>query len=287
MSRVSNLEGQRPETSSREILFERGNLADARATVCITLYNYAKTIGDAMMSVHDQTLDELALVVFDDRSTDDGCARVESWMRSFASRFAALRLARHEKNQGLARTRNGAVSMCASEYVMILDADNLLYPRCVARLADSLEGSDFGFAYSIIEQFGQDRSLISAFPWNVDFLKKHNYVDAMAMIRKSVWSQVGGYARMQVSGWEDYDFWCKCVEAGHEGLLVPEILARYRQHQFSMLQTETNSIANLHRLRDEMRERHPWLEIKELRPRRPIAGWRKGRSPHAKLLERR
>jgi glycosyltransferase involved in cell wall biosynthesis len=273
-----------PETAAYETIYESGRLEKARATVCITLYNYESFIGEALMSVYDQSLKEIGLVVLDDRSTDDGCARVESWMRAFANRFAGIRLARHQKNQGLALSRNGAVSMSASEAVMILDADNLLYPRCVERLADSLEDTKFGFAYSIIEQFGGDRSLLNCYPWDVEFLKKDNYVDAMAMIRKSVWTEVGGYRRMGVAGWEDYDFWCKCVEAGYEGLLVPEILARYRLHQSSMLRAETNTPDNAIRIRAEMGELHPWLELKDIAPPRRARN-RRGRSPNALLLE--
>lgn len=273
-----------PETAPYEIIYESGRLEDARATVCITLYNYEKFIGESLMSVYDQSLDAIGLVVLDDHSTDDGCARVESWMRAFANRFAGIRLARHQKNRGLALSRNGAVSMSASEKVMILDADNLLYPRCVERLADSLEDTKFGFAYSIIEQFGSERSLLNWYPWDVESLKKDNYIDAMAMIRKSVWTEIGGYRRMGVAGWEDYDFWCKCVEAGYEGLFVPEILARYRLHRASMLRTETNTADNAIRIRTEMGRLHPWLELKDIAPRRS-ARKRRGRSPNALLLE--
>jgi glycosyltransferase involved in cell wall biosynthesis len=277
---------RKPQTAPCEILYESGRLADARATVCITLYNYGEFICETLMSVYDQSLDEIALVVLDDVSTDDGCSRVESWMRPYASRFAGLCLARHKKNQGLAGARNGAVSMSESEAVMILDADNLLYPRCVERLLESLEGAEFGFAYSIIERFGGERSLISCYPWDVEFFKKDNYVDAMALIRKSVWSQIAGYSRMQVAGWEDYDFWCKCVEAGYEGLLVPEILARYRLHGASMLRAETNRLANALRVRDEMAALHPWLELKDISSSLQARRRWGSKSPHALLFER-
>jgi GT2 family glycosyltransferase len=275
-----------PATAPFEILYESGRLADARATVCITLYNYEKFISETLMSVYDQSLDEIALIVLDDVSTDDGCDRVESWMRPYASRFAGLRLARHAENQGLARARNGAVSMSESEAIMILDADNLLYPRCVERLVYSLEGTEFAFAYSIIERFGGERSLLSCYPWDVEFFKKDNYVDAMALIRRSVWSQVGGYSRMQVAGWEDYDFWCKCVEAGYEGLLVPEILARYRVHGASMLQVETNELANALRVRDEMAALHPWLELKDISSSLQARRRWGSKSPNALLFEK-
>jgi hypothetical protein len=41
-------------------------------------------------------------------------------------------------------------------------------------------------------------------------------------------------------GWEDFDLWFKLARLGHWGVLVPEILARYRVHGESMLRTVTN-----------------------------------------------
>jgi glycosyltransferase involved in cell wall biosynthesis len=247
------------ELSPREVVYEHGSLADAKATACITLYNYAAFVVDALESVYAQTLDAVGVVVLDDGSRDDGVARVERWMRTFAERFAGVALVRHVENAGLARARNGAIDTARSPYVMVLDADNLLYPRCMERLAQTLEGSAYGFAYPILERFGDHRGLMGTTSWDVEHLRTDNYVDAMAMLPKSMWTRLGGYNRMRVGGWEDYDFWCKAVEAGFEGLLVPEILARYRVHGVSMLNTTTNRLENAERVRAEMRERHPWL----------------------------
>ena len=49
-------------------------------------------------------------------------------------------------------------------------------------------------------------------------------IDAMALIAKWAWAAVGGYAHIPY-GWEDYDFWCRCVEHGLWGQQIPEILA--------------------------------------------------------------
>jgi glycosyltransferase involved in cell wall biosynthesis len=245
----------------REILFEAGTPSAAKATVCITLYDYDSHIVDSLESVYDQTLEPLGLVVLDDRSRDGGLARASLWAKHHANRFASICVARHRRNQGLAAARNAAFDLSPSEFVMTLDADNQLYPRCVERLLGSLEDSQAAFAYSIIEQFDNRQGLMGCDSWSPELLKSGNYIDAMALIRKSVWRQLGGYCRMQVGGWEDYDFWCKVVEAGFEGQFVPEILARYRMHAESMLRTETDRGRNERRVRRDMQARHPWLEL--------------------------
>ena len=252
---------RRIQLAPREVLFECGDLGAAEATVCVTLHDYGSFIVDALESVYAQTLRATALVVLDDRSRDEGPERVERWMKRFGGRLAGACLARHVANSGLARARNGAVDLARSDSVMILDADNQLHPRCLERLLQSLRGSDYGFAYPIIERFGDHQALMGTSSWDVEMLRDENYIDAMALIRKSTWQRVGGYERMNVGGWEDFDFWCKCVEAGLRGLLVPEILARYRVHGTSMLARETNRTVNADRVRAEMRARHPWLRL--------------------------
>ena len=250
-----------PLVAAREVIFECGELDAAEVTVCVTLHDYESFIVDALESVHAQTLPATGLVVLDDCSRDNGPARVERWLRRFGDRLAGACLARHVENAGLARTRNGAIDLARSEFVMILDADNQLYPRCVERLLGSLAGSDYGFAYPIIERFGDYQLLMGTSSWDVEMLRDENYIDAMALIRKETWQKVGGYERMNIGGWEDFDFWCKCIEAGLQGLLVPEILARYRVHGSSMLARETNRGPNAERVRREMRARHPWLRL--------------------------
>jgi len=243
----------------RDVLFESGGAAEAQATVCITLYNYGESVIEALDSCFEQTLEHLSVAVLDDCSSDKGADRVERWMRHYGSRFAGVRLVRHRQNGGLAAARNGVIDTAESPFVMVLDADNLLYPRCVERLLSGLEPSDHAFAYSIIEQFDGRTGLMGYYGWSPELLRQNNYIDAMALVRKSSWEAVHGYSKMLVGGWEDYDFWCKCAERGFAGLFVPEILARYRVHAQSMLRTETDAHQNSKLVRAEMRERHHWL----------------------------
>ena len=83
-------------------------------------------------------------------------------------------------------------------------------------------------------------------------------VDAMALIRRRAWHDVGGYTHIE-GGWEDYDFWCKLIEAGYHGLLCPQILAVYRSHAQSMSHCATNQ--SWRALSRTLQHRHPWLSL--------------------------
>ena len=82
----------------------------------------------------------------------------------------------------------------------------------------------------------------------------------MALIAKWAWAAVGGYTHIPY-GWEDYDFWCRCVEHGFWGQQVPEILAEYRLHSTSMLHTQTDVPENKVHVIEQLKARHRWLSI--------------------------
>jgi len=96
-------------------------------------------------------------------------------------------------------------------------------------------------------------------PWCPGRFVGGNCLDAMALIRKSAWAAVGGYRKMDL-GWEDYELWCRFVEAGFRGIWIPDILAKYRVHARSMLKTCTGVDDNPRRVSAEMRKLHPWVE---------------------------
>ncbi len=134
---------------------------------------------------------------------------------------------------------------------MVMDADNLVYPRCLRRLADALdEQRDAAFAYSILEVFGAQRGLHSALGWDVRRLCAANDIDAQVMLRRAAIDAVGGYREVPglLAGWEDWDLWLRFAARGMAGVHVREMLGRYRAQEGSMV-----SAAN--RFNDVMLER--------------------------------
>lgn len=112
------------------------------------------------------------------------------------------------------------------------------------------------FAYCYLEKFGETTALMNTKPWHPRLLQHGNTIDAMVLHRRAVWNEAGGYSTdMPVMGWEDFDLWFKIAKINGWGILVPEILARYRVHASSMLNTITNP--NVEKLWSYLRSRHP------------------------------
>lgn len=237
------------------------NMSDQQVSVIIPLYNYEGYIAETLNSVLAQTHRDLAIIVVDDGSTDRSAQLVENWMRANRTSGIGLGLWQHVSNAKLAATRNTATSLSASSYCFFLDADNAIYPRCIEKHFAALERRpDAAAAYSLIEVFGSRSGIMGAGVFEREALSHGNFIDAMAMIRRSALIDLGGFQHID-HGWEDYDLWLRLCEAGHVAIHIPEILSRYREHMASMLRTDTNLPDHIRKLHTEMRRRHPWLDL--------------------------
>lgn len=229
----------------------------ASTTVAVSLYNYGNYIEECLESVAAQTLTALELVVVDDCSKDDSLERARSWMEAHADRFVRIRLLQTDQNSGLAAARNTAFAEITTPFVFILDADNALFPPCIERLEEALSRSEASFAYSYVQKFGSVSAILNIGTWNAKRLRQSNYIDAMTLMRREVWESVGGYRKMKVTGWEDYQVWLDLSIRGGRGILVPEILCRYRVHGASMLHQITMKPKNYEVIQKEVQEMNP------------------------------
>ncbi len=208
-----------------------------RVSVVITVYNYASVIAAAIESVAASDFTDYELVIVDDASTDGSGRKIRDTLES--TPWVQARLITRSDNGGLARARNLGTEVARGELVFMLDADNAIYPhalRCLARVMD--DTPEATFAYGIIEQFGTggSTSLMSYAGWDPRRLRYGNFVDAMAMIRRSALLEVGGYTtEPRLYGWEDFALWCTFADRGWWGVRVPEIVALYRVGLHSMI----------------------------------------------------
>ncbi len=211
-------------------------------SVLIPLYNHGEEVRSALESVAASEYERLEIVVLDDASTDRSQEAVLDFLDGHAHLPAML--LQHVVNRGLGRTRNDLVAAARGELVFMLDADNEIYPTALDRLVEALD-EDPGafFSYPMLEEHvdGQPDTLRSYLPWEPGQLAKANYIDAMSLLRRRELVELGGYTEdPRLHGWEDYDLWCRTADRGLRGVLVPQILARYRRAAHSMLYSITN-----------------------------------------------
>ena len=246
------------------ILLDLAPLAAQRPVVAVvvSLYNYADCILETLETVAAQTLDGIELVVVDDASTDSSAAKVEQWLVENQAEFCGVRLLQHQNNAGLAAARNTGFASATTAWVWVQDADNPLAPRALEqshRLAQCVDDQVAVVHPLLLTVPPTASSQVfqgEGRPWQQSIFAASNAVDAMALIRRAAWEEVGGYVHIP-GGWEDYDFWCSLIEAGWSGVQCPQPLGLYSVHQDSM--TAKTALPNVRRLEHLLQSRHPWL----------------------------
>jgi glycosyltransferase involved in cell wall biosynthesis len=95
-------------------------------TIIINNFNYAKYIGASIESALAQTYDNVEVIVSDDGSTDNSREVIESYGSSIVSVF--------KPNGGQASALNAGFKKSSGDLVIFLDADDVLWPSCVAEV---------------------------------------------------------------------------------------------------------------------------------------------------------
>lgn len=231
--------------------------AEPDVSVLVTLYDYAAVVEETLASIVASEDVAFEVIIVEDHATDDSRAVARDVLARHPD--VPMVLLGKDANEGLAAARNTGFAAARAAKVMVMDADNLVYPTCLRKLADALDAHPTAAAvYSILEDFGDRRNVRSALAWDVGRMCAANYVDAQAMWRRADWQALGGYRAddEHVYGWEDWDLWLRLAAAGGHARLVAQVLGRYRVQQGSMI-----ALTNL--ATDEaiaaMRRRHPSL----------------------------
>jgi len=240
-------------------LYRYRNFWRRKASVCVIIsnYNYGHFILECLESLVEQRIDNFDLMIVDDYSTDDSLEVIGRWLKSNRRRFRKISLLAMDYNVGPAIARNVGIRNTSCKYCFMLDADNILFPNCLHMLADALDSGSAAFAYPMSSKFGEMQECLSFLPWDIERMRKGNYIDTMAMVRKSWLERIGFYSDNACTklGWEDYDLWIKTALHGGTGVLVPQIMAKYRVHSTSRSFTTQNP--NQRFLMQTLREEYP------------------------------
>ncbi len=98
-------------------------------TVVISCYNYAHYLPQAVQSCISQRDVDVDVIIVDDASTDDSLAVAEGLSRAHAN----VSVVTHSQNKGMVETFNDGAKVATGEFLVRLDADDLLTPGSLSR----------------------------------------------------------------------------------------------------------------------------------------------------------
>ncbi|QNL51599.1 glycosyltransferase [Olivibacter sp. SDN3] len=109
-------------------------------TVICPLYNKEKYIARTIESVLAQSYPDWELLLVDDGSTDESLAIARSYQTAHPGNIQVLRREDyHSAKSGANVCRNIGLEQAKGDYVLFLDADDLLLPHCLSQRAVAVE----------------------------------------------------------------------------------------------------------------------------------------------------
>ena len=194
-----------------------------------------QALREAIESVLAQTYAKWELCIADDASTNPSVRRI---LGEFQARDDRVKIVTRQTNGGISAASNDALKLASGEWLALLDHDDLLRPHALFMVARVIsEHPDATFVYSDedkIDDAGRRSDPYFKPDWNRALFYSQNYLCHLAVFRRDLTLQVGGF-RSAFDGAQDWDLFLRLLanapaEAIHH---VPHILYHWRASQAS------------------------------------------------------
>ncbi|MEZ6038653.1 MAG: glycosyltransferase [Planctomycetota bacterium] len=209
-------------------------------TVVMPFHDDLATIEEAVESALAQDHEPLEVLIVDDGSCTDEAATL---LAQLAKRDRRLRI-EHKPNGGLSSARNHGIAAARGDFLLMLDADNRLYPNYASRGVTALgRRPDAGFAVPharfVDALTGSTVGIYNPLPFERTLaLRMNRFGDAGAFFRRSTFTSTGLRYDELLRAFEDWALWIDLDRHGIRGCAIPEVLYDYRVRSDSMARTE-------------------------------------------------
>lgn len=112
-------------------------------SVIIPVYNVAPYVEQCLVSVLNQTYDNIEIIVVDDCGTDDSMDIVERINEEYKGN-KIIRIIHHEHNRGLSAARNTGVKYSCGTYISFIDSDDFVSPDMIEFLFNEFDDINIG-----------------------------------------------------------------------------------------------------------------------------------------------
>lgn len=214
-----------------------------KVSIVITCYNLGKYLNEAIGSVEQYpNKNDYEIILVDDGSTDNDTIEIIENLKN--PRLTIIRQA----NMGLAKARNNGIKSSKGDYIISLDADNKIRPNFISHCINFFdEEKSIGVIFGDFEYFENKSGIKKVGKFDYSKIIIHNYIDACAAFRKTVWQNVSGFdENMPIMGWEDWDFWLRLSSLGVQFKYIEEVCFDYRVRKDSMINNTNKHATKLY-----------------------------------------
>lgn len=202
-------------------------------SVVVPVYNMEAFLPETLDSILASDYPNFEVVVVDDGSKD-ASYRIAC---DYAKKDQRVR-AYTQPNGGACAARNQAVRLAKGEFILPVDADNLIEPGLIAdSVKEILKDPSVKVVAPRADFFGERTGEWKLPPFSLHLLARKNIMDTCALYRKVEWERAGGYCESIIAR-EDWEFWIAVLKDGGKVVRLPEIGLHYRIRNVSKRVTD-------------------------------------------------
>ena len=159
-----------------------------KVSVIITCFNKEPYLTECLNSVLASTYKNLEIICFNDASKD-GSINV---LRDFENKYQQVSVIDSATNHGVIYGRNYSIEKCTGDYILPLDADDLIAPTYIEKAVKILQSSEkIGVVYCKAQELSSELKNSKLDPFDRDRMLFKNVVSNCALFRKSDFIAVG------------------------------------------------------------------------------------------------
>ena len=247
-------------------------------SVVIPCYNHENFIKEAIVSIVNQTYQNIELIIIDDGSKDGSVDVIKQMLSACEERFVRFEF-RHRANKGLSATLNEGISWCNGEFISFCSSDDALHVDKIKYQIDYFDknhNSDFCYTGTYI--FDDNSNILDkqtelinkSLPNKVEFediftFKVHFPVTGMYRTKFMV-SILGGFDEKLSA--EDYDINLRIIENTEVGFIdkklyfyrSPEAIGQDRKRYVMRRDVSESHLATINKYKNHKAYKQALLE---------------------------
>ena len=194
-------------------------------------------VRQAIESILNQTLTDFQyIIILDDPDNDE----LKQVIHEYCKNDSRIHFIVNDRNMGCPLTKNKGILLSTTEYVAIMDADDVSYPDRLETQLKRMEKDEVDFLAGYVEVIDEEDTVLYRMDnlpvKHEDVVKKMRVNNCMPhpawMLKKRSYLALDGYADIQ--GCEDYDLLLRAMNAGYKLGNCDRIILKYRLSQQSI-----------------------------------------------------
>ncbi|WP_444626178.1 glycosyltransferase [Flavobacterium columnare] len=197
-----------------------------KVSIIIPIYNSEQTIQETIDSIENQGYSQIEIIFVNDGSIDKSKKIVDKYISR--SKFNCIYI--EIQNSGPANARNVGVQHANYEYILFLDADDLLAKDYISKAIQIFDdNNEINLVYGNVELFGSEKGIWALKDYKMPDFLLENTIPIFAIHKKEHFIALGGFD-LNLHFAEDWDLWIRLTKQYGGVYKMNEIVYHYRKH---------------------------------------------------------